>query len=98
MKPNVKAKRLQIGGHTDERLVAHAEANSARRRGQANSVTNENSEEDGEDYAKVFAAFIAFQNKAKAKLPAPAGWFPAGFLLPVAKGPTRETTSAIAPG
>jgi len=56
----------------DERLAAHAEANSARRRGQANSVTNEDSEEDGEDYAKVFAAFIAFQNKAKAKLPAPA--------------------------
>ena len=56
----------------DERLAAHAEANSARRRGQANSVTNENSEEDGEDYAKVFAAFIAFQNKAKAKPPAPA--------------------------
>jgi hypothetical protein len=61
-----------IVDYVDERLAAHAEANSVRRRGQANSVTNEDSEEDGEDYAKVFAAFIAFQNKAKAKLPAPA--------------------------
>ena len=57
----------------DERLAAHAEANSARRRNQANSVTNEDGEEDGEDYAKAFAAFIAFQKsgkKANAKPPA----------------------------
>ena len=59
----------------DERLVAHSEANSARRKGQAFAVTSEVSEareDNGEDYTKIFAAFVAFQNKAKAKPPAPA--------------------------
>jgi hypothetical protein len=59
----------------EERLTAHVEANSARRKGQAFATTNEvneDSKEDGEEYAKIFAAFVAFQNKAKAKPPAPA--------------------------
>jgi hypothetical protein len=52
--------------HFTEKRLLSARAHAA------TIEVSEASKEDGEDYAKEFAAFIAFQNKAKAKLPAPA--------------------------
>jgi hypothetical protein len=66
----------------DERLVAHAEANSARRKGQAFAAASAipasvpSTEEDDEEQGKDYAAFLAFKKtaaKAKALPPSSTG-------------------------